>query len=133
MMEKKKNAAVKAAAPATGKAEKAKKSTAKTATAVKSASTRATKTPASEASASKKSAKATASPKPAARKTAGKVAETATAPFVPAAAEISRQPIRKEEIERLAYSYAEARGFQGGSPDEDWLRAERELRRLRGR
>ena len=33
----------------------------------------------------------------------------------------------QEEIGRLAYSYWEARGFQGGSPEEDWLRAEREL------
>lgn len=33
-----------------------------------------------------------------------------------------------EEIARLAYSYWEARGYQGGSPEEDWLRAEMELR-----
>jgi hypothetical protein len=33
----------------------------------------------------------------------------------------------QEEIARLAYSYWEARGCQGGSPEEDWLRAEREL------
>jgi hypothetical protein len=32
------------------------------------------------------------------------------------------------EIAALAYSYWEARGGQGGSPAEDWLRAERELR-----
>jgi hypothetical protein len=32
-----------------------------------------------------------------------------------------------EEIAILAYHIAESRGFQGGSPDEDWLRAEREL------
>ncbi|MBS1857167.1 MAG: DUF2934 domain-containing protein [Acidobacteria bacterium] len=32
-----------------------------------------------------------------------------------------------EEIARLAYSYWEARGGQGGSPEEDWARAEREL------
>jgi len=38
-----------------------------------------------------------------------------------------------DEIAVLAYSYWEARGCQGGSPDEDWLRAERELcsRRIR--
>jgi hypothetical protein len=34
----------------------------------------------------------------------------------------------QEEIAALAYSYWEARGRQDGSPDEDWLRAERELR-----
>ena len=33
-----------------------------------------------------------------------------------------------EDIAALAYSYWEARGFQGGSPEEDWLRAEQELR-----
>jgi len=32
-----------------------------------------------------------------------------------------------EEIAALAYSYWEARGCQGGSPDEDWGRAEQEL------
>ena len=31
------------------------------------------------------------------------------------------------EIAVLAYSYWEARGYQGGSPEEDWLRAELEL------
>ena len=34
----------------------------------------------------------------------------------------------REDIAALAYSYWEARGFQGGSPEEDWLRAEQELR-----
>jgi hypothetical protein len=33
----------------------------------------------------------------------------------------------QDEIAELAYSYWEARGFQGGSPWEDWFRAEREL------
>jgi hypothetical protein len=32
-----------------------------------------------------------------------------------------------KEIARLAYSYWEARGYQGGSSEDDWLRAEREL------
>jgi hypothetical protein len=32
-----------------------------------------------------------------------------------------------EEIAQLAYSYWEARGYQSGSPDQDWLRAEQEL------
>ena len=36
-----------------------------------------------------------------------------------------------DQIAVLAYSYWEARGCQGGSPDEDWLRAERELRSRR--
>jgi hypothetical protein len=34
----------------------------------------------------------------------------------------------QEAVACLAYSYAEARGFVGGSPEEDWLRAEQELR-----
>ena len=33
-----------------------------------------------------------------------------------------------DEIARLAYSSWEARGYQGGSSEEDWLRAEQELR-----
>jgi hypothetical protein len=37
------------------------------------------------------------------------------------------QPSR-EEIQELAFLYWEARGGQGGSAEEDWLRAERELR-----
>lgn len=31
-------------------------------------------------------------------------------------------------IARLAYSYWEARGGRGGSPEEDWFRAEQDLR-----
>jgi hypothetical protein len=38
--------------------------------------------------------------------------------------------ISKEEISRRAYSYWEARGYQGGSSEEDWFRAERELLEL---
>jgi len=33
-----------------------------------------------------------------------------------------------EEIARLAHSYWVARGYANGSPEQDWLRAERELR-----
>jgi len=32
-----------------------------------------------------------------------------------------------DEIATLAYSYWESRGYQGGSPEQDWLRAEQEL------
>jgi hypothetical protein len=35
--------------------------------------------------------------------------------------------IDPEQIAALAYSYWEARGDQGGSPEEDWLRAERQF------
>jgi len=33
-----------------------------------------------------------------------------------------------DEIALLAYSYWESRGYQGGSSEEDWLRAEQDLR-----
>jgi uncharacterized protein involved in copper resistance len=36
--------------------------------------------------------------------------------------------VDRDAVARLAYSYWEARGFIGGSPEEDWLRAEREIR-----
>ena len=32
-----------------------------------------------------------------------------------------------DQIAQLAYSFWESRGYQGGTPEEDWLRAEREL------
>lgn len=35
----------------------------------------------------------------------------------------------REDIAALAYSYWVGRGYQGGSAEEDWLRAERELGR----
>jgi hypothetical protein len=38
-----------------------------------------------------------------------------------------------DEVAELAYSYWEARGGHGGSPWEDWFRAERELTRKRNR
>lgn len=37
----------------------------------------------------------------------------------------------REAIERLAYSYWQERGCHGGSAEEDWLRAEAEILRLR--
>jgi Protein of unknown function (DUF2934) len=45
----------------------------------------------------------------------------------PAAAVAVPAESLQEAVARLAYSYAEARGFVGGSPEEDWLRAEQEL------
>jgi hypothetical protein len=73
------------------------------------------------------------------RRTKATEAELATpAPAVeaaPQAAELEpatmqgRAPeITHEQIARLAYSYWEARGSQGGSPEDDWARAELELR-----
>ena len=42
---------------------------------------------------------------------------------------LSGDPPGHEEIAALAYSYWEARGYQGGSQEQDWLRAEEELRK----
>lgn len=52
-------------------------------------------------------------------KTSVEVIETPVAPV-----------IVHEDVARLAYSYWEARGFQGGSAENDWLRAEGELTKL---
>ena len=64
--------------------------------------------------------------KPATAKHAKHSASPAEKPPESAAA-AARQPSR-DEIASLAYSYWEARGYAGGSSEEDWLRAERELR-----
>jgi len=45
--------------------------------------------------------------------------------MTPGVAEMSAD---REQIAHLAYSYWEARGREGGSPEQDWLRAEQELR-----
>jgi len=57
---------------------------------------------------------------------ASSVAEPLAGPAAPTAA--THQPAQ-EEIAALAYSFWVARGCQGGSPEEDWLRAEDELSR----
>jgi hypothetical protein len=41
--------------------------------------------------------------------------------------EAAPAPPSREQVAELAYSYWAARGCQGGSPEEDWLRAEQEL------
>src|SRR5690242_6610632 len=57
---------------------------------------------------------------------------TTLSAVAPATAAPSNPPVTSgpsfEEIAKLAYSYWEARGYQGGSSEEDWLRAEQELR-----
>ncbi|MBV8819777.1 MAG: DUF2934 domain-containing protein [Acidobacteriaceae bacterium] len=40
--------------------------------------------------------------------------------------------ITHEDVATLAFSYWERRGYQGGSPEEDWRRAEEELYSLLG-
>lgn len=59
------------------------------------------------------------------------IAIVAAASPVPAAeqsAAFRNAPMDTGDIAELAYSYWEARGYQGGSPEEDWLRAEQQLR-----
>jgi hypothetical protein len=73
-----------------------------------------------------------ASPKRVAHPSVGIYNTPASEPEVPsveptAAAAVPAESFQ-EAVARLAYSYAEARGFVGGSPEEDWLRAEQELR-----
>ncbi|MGD0669330.1 MAG: DUF2934 domain-containing protein [Bryobacteraceae bacterium] len=41
--------------------------------------------------------------------------------------EITHSPT-VDQIAALAYTYWAGRGYQGGSPEQDWLRAEQELR-----
>ncbi len=52
--------------------------------------------------------------------------ETAATPSIEAP--IAAYEPTHDEIALQAYLYWEQRGFQGGSPEEDWLRAEQELR-----
>jgi hypothetical protein len=89
-----------------------------------------------------------ASPAPARRKPSttnrsvrAAAAEETTAPEEVQAVAIPVEPVAEvlssetpavptyQEIAGLAYSYWVARGHQGGAPEEDWLRAERELSR----
>jgi hypothetical protein len=63
--------------------------------------------------------------KPATAKRVKRTAPTAAAE-PPITQPLSDGPTQ-EQIARLAYSYWEARGCQGGSPEADWVRAEQEL------
>jgi uncharacterized protein involved in copper resistance len=65
------------------------------------------------------------------RTTRTKSSDSSTSEASPANSKRTIDPetvIEREAIARLAYSYWEARGFTGGSAEEDWLRAEQELR-----
>lgn len=57
--------------------------------------------------------------------TVAAVVESTPEVVVESASEITPS---EDRIAELAYSYWEARGFVGGSSEEDWYRAERELR-----
>jgi len=54
------------------------------------------------------------------------ITETAAGPPT---GEVVTDPRQHKKIARLAYSYWEARGCPLGSPEEDWFRAEEEIRR----
>ncbi|MGO9340615.1 MAG: DUF2934 domain-containing protein [Terracidiphilus sp.] len=60
------------------------------------------------------------------RKTAAKRETEAAAPVTPATP-VATMPSR-EEIERLARNYWAQRGYQDGYAEQDWFRAEQELR-----
>jgi hypothetical protein len=55
-------------------------------------------------------------------------AAAAMAPDTAVERGISTSLIEQDDIALLAYSYWEARGCLHGSPEEDWFRAEKELR-----
>jgi hypothetical protein len=57
--------------------------------------------------------------------------KAAASPSSATATILDNGAIAHEEIARLAHSYWEARGGDGGSPEEDWLRAEQELKARR--
>jgi hypothetical protein len=50
-----------------------------------------------------------------------------TKPVAPVATLVQPVAVDTESIAALAYSFYEARGYMGGSPEEDWFRAEQEL------
>lgn len=54
--------------------------------------------------------------------------ETSKEPASLAVTESRPEAITQESIALLAYSLWESRGRQGGSPEEDWLLAEQQLR-----
>jgi hypothetical protein len=80
---------------------------------------------AAAAPARRKTATATQKQATAAKKPRASSETSATAAVVEAV-EVQYLPAQ-EKIAELAYSYWVSRGCQGGSPEEDWLRAEQEL------
>ena len=55
------------------------------------------------------------------------VSEPEVLPVAPVAAAPTPAASFQDAVASLAYFYWQARGCQGGSPEADWLRAEREL------
>lgn len=58
----------------------------------------------------------------------GEIPEEATGETAKAPAAVTASEPSREEIAQLAYLYWESRGGEDGSSEEDWLRAEQELR-----
>jgi hypothetical protein len=85
--------------------------------------------PRKKSSAAKPKTAAAATHKRASAPKSTKTAESPAAynPVVPTSVPAMRRMPTHEEIAARAYSFWEARGFQGGSPQDDWFRAEREL------
>lgn len=81
--------------------------------------------PAAAAPARRKAATAPRKPRPAASKASAETVESA--PDVTIGSVVVRYSPTNEEIAALAYSYWVTRGYRDGCPEEDWLRAEREL------
>jgi hypothetical protein len=65
---------------------------------------------------------------PAKPKTAATGAKTTSAKAKKATATVTSIGPSPEEIARLAHKYWAERGFQHGAAEQDWLRAEQELR-----
>lgn len=63
---------------------------------------------------------------PARRRVEARRTKPAT-PVAAAAPAVSSTAATHDDIAALAYSYWVARGCQGGSPEEDWLQAEKAL------
>jgi hypothetical protein len=68
------------------------------------------------------------STRPRVKRTAETIAPVVIPPVVIVERETQDYTPSYEEIAILAYTYWEARGRQGGCPEEDWVRAEQELR-----
>lgn len=119
-------------------------------TASKTSSTKAAKsappsaTKVTAAAKPRKAAATKASPKPPPKTAPTKAAANKALPAKakakatterPVAAESGKRPVvtpdqRRYYVEVAAYYMAERRGFTGGNPAEDWLRAEAEVERL---
>ncbi len=65
---------------------------------------------------------------PAKSKKAGSTTKTATGPQLVKPAIMLPAVVPHDEIEKLAHRFWAERGYQHGSAETDWLRAERELR-----